>query len=75
MHMKVRSPDNGVFTSEVYFSGEDHDVRRETDPVFQSRIDKEKLIVQRESRPPEAGMDIPVEEDAAHCNFDIMYKI
>ena len=73
IHMKVRSATNGVLTSEIYFSGEDQDQKRETDPVFQSRRQKEKLIINRSS--PVDGFDIPEEDGAAYCRFDVMYRI
>ena len=78
VHIKVRSPSNGVLTSEVYFSGADQDRLRTRDPVFQSRRGKEQLIVDRR-----AGdrADIPVElgsspeERAVYCNFDLAYRL
>ncbi len=75
IHIKARSPSNGVLTSEIYFSGEDQDAIRESDPVFQSRRNKENLIVDRNSRTDDFGLDIPSEDGAAYCRFDIMYRI
>lgn len=75
IHMKVRSPNNGVITSEIYFSGADQDKLRQGDPVFQSRQDKEKLVVQRDGHIPDSDLQMSLEDDAAYCNFDVMYKI
>ena len=75
IHVKVRSPNHGVVTSEIYFSGTDQDELRERDPVYQSRRDKEKLIVQRDGYLPDTELHASLEEDAAYCNFDVMYKI
>lgn len=75
IHLKVRSPQNGVFTSEVYFSGEDQYAKRENDPVFQSRRNKEQLIIDVGSSTGDFGRDIPREDDAAYCRFDVMYRL
>lgn len=75
IHMKVRSPENGVFTSEVYFSGEDQDLLRDKDPVFQSRRSKEKLVVRKDNEAAGFGPDVPFEPNAAYCRFDVTYRI
>lgn len=75
IHMKVRSARNGVYTSEVYFSGEDQDALQLADPVFQSRRGKEMLIADRNSPIDGFGIDIPMEENAAYCNFDVTYRL
>ena len=75
IHMKVRSPSNGVLTTEVYFSGEDQDEIRERDPVYQSRRRKELLIADTNSEFDAFGLDIPDEDGAAYCQFDVMYRI
>ncbi len=75
IHIKVRSPSNGVVTSEIYFSGDDQDNLRKQDPVFQSRRNKEKLVVDRNDQIADLGSDFETEEGAAYCNFDIMYRI
>ena len=65
----------GVFTSEIYFSGTDQDELRKHDPVFQSRRNKEKLVVQHDGVLPDSELRETLEKDAAYCNFDVMYKI
>lgn len=75
IHMKVRSPQHGVFTSEVYFSGEDQDAKRAKDPVFQSRRNKEQLIIDTGSAIEDFGREIPRENGAAYCRFDVMYRL
>ncbi|MGI9260513.1 MAG: hypothetical protein ACR2QR_00685 [Woeseiaceae bacterium] len=75
IHMKVRSPNHGVVTSEIYFSGADQDELRERDPVYQSRRDKEKLVVQRDGHIGDPELRNTLENDAAYCNFDVMYKL
>lgn len=75
IHMKVRSPANGVFTSEIYFSGEDQDRLRAGDRVYQSRIRKEALVIDKRSPRSDFGLVMPDENDAAYCRFDVMYKI
>ena len=75
IHVKVRSPNNGVVTSEIYFSGAAQDELRVSDRVFQSRRNKDKLVVQREATPNDLGVDFPLAKGAAFCNFDVMYRI
>lgn len=75
VHMKVRSPANGVFTSEVYFSGEDQEALRDDDPVFQSRRNKEQLVVRVEQGADVSEFDLPSEVGAFYCKFDVMYRI
>lgn len=75
IHMKIRSPANGVLTSEVYFPGDDQDAKRETDPVFQSRRNREMLIVSADGQRQDLGLEIPAEADAAYCRFDVMYRL
>ena len=75
IHMKVRSPSNGVLTSEVYFPGTDQDHKRETDPVYQSRRNKDLLIVPEDGRQQDLGLDLPNDPDVAYCRFDVMYRL
>lgn len=75
IHIKVRSPLNGVYTSEVYFSGEDQETLRDADPVFQSRRSKEMLIADRNSPIEDFGVDIPADENSAYCRFDVTYRL
>lgn len=75
IHMKVRSRLNGVFTSEVYFSGDDQDALRDGDRVYQSRLGKEQLVVDSTSSTKDFGLAIPSDSAAAYCRFDVMYKI
>ncbi|MEM7504101.1 MAG: intradiol ring-cleavage dioxygenase [Pseudomonadota bacterium] len=75
IHIKVRSPQNGVFTSEVYFAGDDQDSKRATDPVFQSRRNKEQLIIDTASAVADFGRDVPREDGAAYCRFDVAYRL
>ena len=75
VHMKVRSPLNGVFTSEVYFSGEDQEALRDDDPVYQSRRNKEQLIAQVEKNSADKAFNLAAEDGAYYCQFDVMYRI
>ena len=78
IHVKVRSPQNGVVTSEIYFSGEDQDELRERDPVYQSRRQKEQLVARHMSAAPAHWSQIAPQEpddDAVFCNVDIAYRI
>lgn len=75
IHMKVRSPNHGVVTSEIYFSGADQNELRKHDPVFQSRQHKEKLVVQRDRQISDSELRGYLEEGAVYCNFDVMYEI
>ena len=75
VHMKVRSARNGVLTSEIYFSGADQDALRDGDRVFQSRLGKEQLIIDRQSPTAGFGLAVPADAAAAYCRFDAMYKI
>lgn len=78
VHIKVRSPSNGVLTSEVYFSGAEQDALRARDPVFQSRRSKEQLIVDRQAQ-DDADIAFELnrspEERAVYCNFDLAYRL
>lgn len=75
IHVKVRSPNNGVLTSEIYFSGADQDTLRKQDRVYQSRMNKDKLVVPRDSVLPDPDLQASLEEDAAYCRFDVTYKL
>lgn len=75
IHMKVRSPDNGVLTTEVYFEGDNADARRAGDRVYQGLRNKEKLVLATDDAPTDLGLDIPAEADAAYCRFDVMYRL
>lgn len=46
IHMKVRSEQNGVVTTEIYFSGEEQDGLRGRDRVFGTRLDEAALVVE-----------------------------
>ena len=74
VHMRIRSPANGVLTTEVYFVGEEADARRSGDRVYQSIENKEKLILATDSREDDIGLDIPGEADTAYCRFDVTYR-
>lgn len=75
IHIKVRSPANGVLTTEVYFEGDGSDARRSGDRVYQGLRNREKLILATDDRENEIDLDIPDEADAAYCRFDMMYRI
>ncbi|MGI9295851.1 MAG: hypothetical protein ACR2PS_17860 [Pseudomonadales bacterium] len=75
IHIKVHSPENGVITSEIYFSGADQEVLRENDPVFQSRYEKEKLIAERHTDIDSAGLSVSLAQGETICGFDMKYEL
>lgn len=75
IHIKVKSPANGVLTTEVYFSGADQDARRQADPVFQSRRGKERLIAQLDRAEDSTDWDLDAEDGARRVRYDLLYRL
>lgn len=75
VHIKVRSRNHGILTSEIYFSGAEQDKRRAYDPVFQSRRHKELLIAKRSGRFPDPRIPLEFCGSATVCNFDVVYSL
>ena len=69
IHIKVRSVDNGVLTTEIYFPGDEHAERRDSDSIFGSRLDADDLIVDLNSA-DEKGAGSP----GFSCQRDIYFR-
>lgn len=67
VHIKVRSREHGVITTEMYFSGIDQNKQRASDPVFQKRQHKESLIAQQQSA-------VGLESNTDVFRFDLVYQ-
>ena len=73
IHMKVRSINHGVLTTEVYFPGDDEETNREGDRVFQSRQHKSDLIVNFTNYKEHMLEGIPELDSAKYCRRDIFF--
>lgn len=71
IHMKVRSINHGVLTTELYFPGDDEETRREGDEVFQSRHQKSDLIVNVTDFMEQVLEGVPEIDAAKYCRRDI----
>ena len=73
IHMKVRSINHGVLTTEVYFPGDDEETNREGDRVFQSRQHKSDLIVNFTNYKEHMLEGVPELDSAKYCRRDIFF--
>ena len=73
IHAKLRSQENGVLTTELYFPGEEHETHRAHDRVFGSRIQKQDLLVEVLSSDDERLPGVPLIEDAQYCRKDMSF--
>jgi protocatechuate 3,4-dioxygenase beta subunit len=75
IHIKMRSVNDGVLTTQVYFEGEEHERLREKDRVFQGtpKESRTRLIVPMESPGAYSHMDIDFEQDAVCCKYDLAF--
>lgn len=73
IHAKMRHPDNGVLTTELYFPGEEHERHRSEDKVFGFRIQQPDLLVEfvesAEARLP----GVPLVSDVKYCRKDLTF--
>jgi protocatechuate 3,4-dioxygenase beta subunit len=73
IHMKVRSINHGVLTTEVYFPGDDEKANRDGDRVFQSRQQKSGLIVAFTDYKEHMLVGVPELDTAKYCRRDIFF--
>jgi len=73
IHLKVRSINHGVLTTEVYFPGDDEETNREGDRVFQSRQQKSDLIVNFTTYGEHMLEGVPQLDSAKFCRRDIYF--
>lgn len=73
IHMKVRSINHGVLTTEVYFPGHDEDKNRQGDRVFQSRQQRSDLIANFTHYKKQRLEGIPEVDSARYCQRDIFF--
>lgn len=73
IHMKVRSINHGVLTTELYFPGDDEKTIREGDSVFQSRHRKSDLIVNFTNYKEHMLESVPELDSAKYCRRDIFF--
>ena len=74
IHFKVRSIDNGVLTTELYFPGEKQTELQANDRVFQSRRNRDELIVSLENSPKDTSLDIPLESKATYAEYNFIFS-
>jgi protocatechuate 3,4-dioxygenase beta subunit len=74
IHMKVRSMNHGVLTTEVYFPGDDEEKNREGDRVFQSREEKSDFIVNFTSDREQMLEGVPDLGTTKYCRRDIFFR-
>jgi protocatechuate 3,4-dioxygenase beta subunit len=74
IHMKVRSMNHGVLTTEVYFPGDDDEKNREGDRVFQSREEKSEFILNFTSDKEQMLEGVPESGSAKYCRRDIFFR-
>lgn len=72
IHAKLRSMDNGVLTTELYFSRDEDRSHREHDRVFSSRMQQPDLLVEflgSDERLP----GVPLIKGAQYCRKDMSF--
>ncbi|MGE3315728.1 MAG: protocatechuate 3,4-dioxygenase [Planctomycetaceae bacterium] len=77
IHLKMRHPEHGVLTTQLYFEGkEDHEIR-EKDPVWQdiSKYTRERLILPKQSPKKFSQLNVAFEDDAVCCKADLAFLL
>lgn len=77
IHLKMRHPDHGVLTTQVYFEGKKDDELREKDIVWQShpKMVRDRLILPKQSPTKFSDLNIVFEEDAVCCKSDFAFLL
>lgn len=77
IHLKMRHPDHGYLTTQVYFEGKEDDQLREKDPVWQGipRVTRDHLILPKQSPKKFADLNIAFEQDAVCCKNDLAFLL
>jgi protocatechuate 3,4-dioxygenase beta subunit len=73
IHFKIRSSDHGVLTTELYFPGEMHDLRRVSDKIFQDHAQKEDFLFEVVGSHPEALPGVPSVDGAGYYRKDLYF--
>ena len=77
IHLRMRHPEHGCLTTQVYFEGKQDDELREKDPVWQghSRVTRDRLILAKQSPRKFADLNIAFEESAVCCKNDLAFLL
>jgi protocatechuate 3,4-dioxygenase beta subunit len=77
IHLKMRHPDHGYLTTQVYFEGKHDDELREKDPVWQGHApqSRDRLILPKQSPTKFADLNIAFEENAVCCKSDFAFLL
>jgi len=73
IHAKLRSMENGVLTTELYFPGEDDEFHREQDLVFGTRMQQSDLLVEFLESKNDRLPGVPLIEEARYCIKDMSF--
>ncbi|MEM9103111.1 MAG: hypothetical protein AAGB12_12385 [Pseudomonadota bacterium] len=73
VHIKVWSKNNGVFTTEVYFPGDEQESVRASDKVFAGRRQKSKLMVRFFTRKDKILEGVPSDDLLKYARRDIYF--
>ena len=73
IHFKVRSLNDGVLTTEMYFPGDEQAELQAHDRVFQSRYNRSDLVVSVKQSVSDQGLKIPKESGALYTEFKFVF--
>jgi protocatechuate 3,4-dioxygenase beta subunit len=73
IHVKIRSLDHGVLTTELYFPGDQHDARRRTDKVYEGHAQQEDFLVDLLDSHLGAPDRVPVVAGARYYRKDLYF--
>lgn len=77
IHLKMRHPEHGYMTTQVYFEGQEDDQIREKDPVWQSHVPhmRDRLILPKQSPSKFADLNMAFEKNAVCCKCDFAFLL
>ena len=75
VHLKMRHKDHGVQTTQMYFAGKDQDDIRADDPVFKGHMNRDRLIITRDSPTKHADAGVKFDENSVCCQFDLAFLL
>jgi protocatechuate 3,4-dioxygenase beta subunit len=73
IHIKLRSRDHGVLTTQLYFPGETDDLRRQSDRVFQGHTQPADFMLDFVESRAEALPGVPDIDGARYCRKDFFF--
>lgn len=75
IHIKMRSLNHGVFTTQMYFEGDEDDLMRQKDRVFQGhrKENRGRMIIPKEAPERYNDLGIEIEKDAVCCRYDLAF--